>query len=236
MSLKKNSRYFHWNDKLDQLIVKCMRTLVDEPKGKFIAGAYLVLEQMLKHDSPSVLHPHCAKTNRVPFPCYDALAYVFGKNGDITNVKTDQTGHPSNTPERTKVPSPSVNAGNSKATSRRNRAFSIIGFGSVASLRFSNFWRNRARRSNIETPSDVTELKPMIEDAARSLRSMVRESDEDHKQRSMVLPELEMIEGLTEDQVYDEAIQLGNDDGMLELFFNIATNQGRKRFIERLLL
>ncbi|CAN1148836.1 hypothetical protein LINPERHAP2_LOCUS16711 [Linum perenne] len=24
-------------------------------------------------------HPHCAKLNRVPFPCYDGLAYVFGK-------------------------------------------------------------------------------------------------------------------------------------------------------------
>ncbi|CAN1143405.1 hypothetical protein LINPERPRIM_LOCUS26509, partial [Linum perenne] len=31
---------------------------------------------------------------------------------------------------------------------------------------------------------------------------------------------------------YDTAIRLGTDDGMFELFFNIATNHGRKRFIE----
>ncbi|CAN1179062.1 hypothetical protein LINPERHAP2_LOCUS33983 [Linum perenne] len=297
-----------------------MRTLVDEkkidPKGKFIAGAYIVLEQMLEHDSPgcgvkadpnivsrvkllkakflavqelrglsgagwddeqkmvevedssydeyvavSVVpcclhsdndlylnlqsHPHCAKLNRVPFPCYDGLACVFGKvcatgkgavgveelekgfppiqvpntpllsseNVEIPNVETEPSGQPNNTPEATEVPSPSVNAGNSEANSRRKRA----------------------RRAPIETSSDVTELKPMNEDATSSLRSMVQESDNIHKQRSMMLPELEMIEGLTEDQVYDAAIRLGTDDGMLELFFNIATNHGRKRFIERLL-
>ncbi|CAN1179063.1 hypothetical protein LINPERHAP2_LOCUS33983 [Linum perenne] len=278
-----------------------MRTLVDEkkidPKGKFIAGAYIVLEQMLEHDSPGcgvkadpnivsrvkllkakflavqelrglsgagwddeqkmvevedssydeyvASHPHCAKLNRVPFPCYDGLACVFGKvcatgkgavgveelekgfppiqvpntpllsseNVEIPNVETEPSGQPNNTPEATEVPSPSVNAGNSEANSRRKRA----------------------RRAPIETSSDVTELKPMNEDATSSLRSMVQESDNIHKQRSMMLPELEMIEGLTEDQVYDAAIRLGTDDGMLELFFNIATNHGRKRFIERLL-
>ncbi|CAN1160552.1 hypothetical protein LINPERHAP2_LOCUS23383 [Linum perenne] len=183
--------------------------------------------------------------NRVPFPCYDGLACVFGKvratgkgavgaeelekgfppiqvpntpllsceNVEIPNVETEPSGQLNNTPEATEVPSPLVNAGNSEANSRRKKA----------------------RRANIETSSDVTELKPMIEDATSSLRSMVQESDNIHKQRSMMLPELEMIEGLTEDQVYDAAIRLGTDDGMLELFFNIATNHGRKRFIERLL-
>ncbi|CAN1133203.1 hypothetical protein LINPERHAP2_LOCUS7513 [Linum perenne] len=262
MSRKKNSGYFHWNDRLDQLLVKSMRTLVDEkkidPKGKFIAGAYLVLEQMLENDSPGcgvkadpnivsrvktlkakflamqelrglsgagwddeqkmveledstydeyvASHPHCAKMNRVPFPCYDGLAYVFGK--------TDPTGQPNNTPEGREVPSPSVNAGNSEGSNRRKRA----------------------RPSNIGTCNDVNELKPIFEDAASSLRSMVQESDNARKQRGMILPELEMIEGLTVDQVYDAAIRLGKDDSMLELFFNITTNQGRKRFIERLLL
>ncbi|CAN1244598.1 hypothetical protein LINPERPRIM_LOCUS6174 [Linum perenne] len=302
MSRKKNSGYFHWNDRLDQLLVKSMRTLVDEkkidPKGKFIAGAYLVLEQMLENDSPGcgvkaepnivsrvktlkakflamqelrglsgagwddeqkmveledstydeyvASHPHCAKMNRVPFPCYDGLAYVFGKvratgkgavgleelekgfppielpktpllgldSGEMPNVETDPTGQPNNTPEGREAPRPSVNAGNSEGSNRRKRA----------------------RPSNIGTSSDVTELKPIFEDAASSLRSMVQESDKSRKQRSMMLPELEMIEGLTMDQVYDAAIQLGKDDGMLELFFNITTNQGRKRFIERLLL
>ncbi|CAN1136005.1 hypothetical protein LINPERPRIM_LOCUS20837 [Linum perenne] len=135
MSRKKNTGYFHWNDKLDQLLIKSLRTLVDEkmidPEGKFIDGAYLVLKQMLEHDSPGcgvkddpniisrvntlkaiflamqelrglsgagwddeqkmvvtedstydeyvASHPHCAKMNRVPFPFYDGLAYVFGK-------------------------------------------------------------------------------------------------------------------------------------------------------------
>ncbi|CAN1170673.1 Disease resistance protein L6, partial [Linum perenne] len=111
-------------------------------------------------------------------------------NGEMPNVETDPTGQPNNTPEEREAPRPSVNAGNSEGSNRRKRA----------------------RPSNIGTSSDVTELKPIFEDAASSLRSMVQESDKSRKQRSMMLPELEMIEGLTMDQVYDAAIQLGKDD------------------------
>ncbi|CAN1148809.1 hypothetical protein LINPERHAP2_LOCUS16689 [Linum perenne] len=283
MSRKKNSGYFHWNDRLDQLLVKSMRTLIDEkkidPKGKFIAGAYLVLEQMMENESPGcgvkadpnivsrvktlkakflamqelrglsgagwddeqkmveledstydeyvASHRHCAKLNRVPFPCYDGAVGseelekgfppievpktpLLGlETGEIPNVETDPTGEPNNTPEGRELPRPSVNVGNSEGSYRRKRA----------------------RPSNIGTSSDVTELKPIIEDAASSLRSMVQESDNARKKRSMMLHELEMTEGLTVDQLYDAAIQLAKDEGMLELFFNIATNQGRKRFI-----
>ncbi|CAN1156417.1 hypothetical protein LINPERHAP2_LOCUS20930 [Linum perenne] len=31
------------------------------------------------YDKYVASHPHYAKLNRVPFPCYDGLVYVFGK-------------------------------------------------------------------------------------------------------------------------------------------------------------
>ncbi|CAN1120145.1 hypothetical protein LINPERHAP2_LOCUS30 [Linum perenne] len=190
MLRKNNSIYFHSNDKLDQLLVKSMRTLVDEkkvdPKGKFITGAYFVLEQMLekqyRRGSGGGRVGGGFSTNSSP-----KTPLVGLENGEIPNVETDRSGQPNNTTKGRVVPSPSVNAGNSEGSNRRKRA----------------------RPSNIGTSSDVTELKPIIEDAASSLRSVVQESDKARKQRSMILLGLEMIEGLTMDQVYDATIRFG---------------------------
>ncbi|CAN1240098.1 hypothetical protein LINGRAPRIM_LOCUS2603 [Linum grandiflorum] len=48
--------YFTWTDELDQLLVRCMHTLVDlkkvDDKGCFAPGAYKDLERMLEEEKP----------------------------------------------------------------------------------------------------------------------------------------------------------------------------------------
>ncbi|CAN0837584.1 hypothetical protein LINGRAHAP2_LOCUS1849 [Linum grandiflorum] len=112
-----------------------MMTLVEsrkiDEKGKFVPGAYMILEDMMEHAQsgcsvkadPNIMsrvktlkqkflaiqelrelsgagwdetlkmviledhvfavyvqnHPHCAKFNKVAFPCYDSLEFVYGK-------------------------------------------------------------------------------------------------------------------------------------------------------------
>ncbi|CAN1136030.1 hypothetical protein LINPERHAP2_LOCUS9219 [Linum perenne] len=280
-----------------------MKNLVDEKKidqkGKLIAGAYIVLEQMMEHEKPgcgvkgdpnivsrvktlkakflavqelrmsTICFFFCfvltgwyfVETSSLceakPIPLYDGLAYVFGNtratgkggvgpedldkgcprikvpnNGLLLgwennetlaagtesnekqhNKETDQENVDS-TQEETEIPSPFSTATQSEATSHRKRV----------------------RRSATDGSSEVTELAPMIEDAVKSLRSMVDESDTVHRQRSAVFEQVEKIAGLSYDQMIDATTRLGKDDSMLEIFFNIKSEEARRRFIERLLL
>ncbi|CAN1169914.1 hypothetical protein LINPERHAP2_LOCUS28674 [Linum perenne] len=305
MSRRRNSGYFSWSDELDRILMKCMKNMVDEKKidhkGKLIAGAYIVLEQMMEHEKPGcgvkgdpnivsrvktlkakflvvqelrglsgagwddvqkavdikdtvyadyvVKHPHCAKLNRVPFPLYDGLAYVFGNtratgkgavgpedldkgcprikvpnNGLLLGWENNETPGAGTEPneqqhnketdqenvdspqEETEIPSPFSTATQSEATSRRKRV----------------------RRSATDGSSEVTELTPMTEDAVKSLRSMVDESDTVHRQRSAVFEQVKKIASLSYDQMIDATIRLGKDDSMLEIFFNIKSEEARK--------
>ncbi|CAN1125806.1 hypothetical protein LINPERHAP2_LOCUS3070 [Linum perenne] len=280
-----------------------MRNLVDEkkidPKGKFIAGAYIVLEQMMEHEKPGCKvkadpniisrvktlkgkflamqelrglsgagwddvaksvdiedtvndeyvanHAHCAKMNRVPFPLYDGLAYVFGKGRatgkGVVGVKELESGCPG-----IEVPN-KMHLGWNYTTSNigtepseqpninqeEERDVPSPMSGSVPPSEPTNRPK-RARRSNPTSGDDVSGLTPLIEDAVTSLRSMEQESDVVHKQRAMVFTEIGKIEGLTEDQVVDATLRLGKDDSLLEIFFNVSSDHARKRFIERTLL
>ncbi|CAN1136980.1 Putative nuclease HARBI1 [Linum perenne] len=303
MSRKKNSGYFPWNDELDRVLVKCMRNLVDEkkidPKGKFIAGAYIVLEQMMEHEKPGCKvkadpniisrvktlkgkflamqelrglsgagwddvaksvdiedtvydeyvanHAHCAKMNRVPFPLYDGLAYVFGKGRatgkGVVGVEELESGCPGiEVPNNMHLGWNYTNSNIGTEPSEQpninqeeERDVPSPMSGSVPPSEATNRPK-RARRSNPTSGDDVSGLTPLIEDAVTSLRSMAQESDVVHKQRAMVFTEIGKIEGLTEDQVVDATLRLGKDDSLLEIFFNVTSDHARKRFIERILL
>ncbi|CAN0880922.1 hypothetical protein LINGRAHAP2_LOCUS13927, partial [Linum grandiflorum] len=132
---EKERPYFSWNDELDQILVNSMMMLVEsrkiDSKGKFVAGSYLLLEDMIERAKPGcgvkadpnimsrvktlkqkflavqelrglsgagwdetlkmvILddhvfaeyvqnHKHCAKLNKVSFPCYDGLEFLYGK-------------------------------------------------------------------------------------------------------------------------------------------------------------
>ncbi|CAN1138875.1 hypothetical protein LINPERHAP1_LOCUS14575 [Linum perenne] len=196
-------------------------------------------------------HSHCAKLNRVPFPCYDGLEKVFGKgratgkgvvgpedleqvcpNIDVPNMltlewttpraednqpsPTEQQQHdePDNptTEEIPNLNTPSERATHSAATSARKRV----------------------RRSRNDDDDDIAELKPSIQETMASLKEMLREAGDAKRQRSMLYTELEKIDGLSTDQVVDASLQLGKDDGMLQVFFSLA-DHAKKRFVERML-
>ncbi|CAN1181149.1 hypothetical protein LINPERHAP2_LOCUS35194 [Linum perenne] len=190
---------------------------------------------------------HCAKMNRVPFPLYDGLAYIFRKvratgKGAIGseelefgcprievpnkmqlgwNYENSNTGtEPSEQPninQEEERDVPSPMSGRAPPSEATNRP-------------------KRARRSNPTAGDEVFGLTPLIEDIITSLRSMEKESDVVHKQRAMVFTEIGKIGGLTEDQVVDATLRLGKDDSLLEIFFNVTSDHARKHFIERILL
>ncbi|CAN1152988.1 Uncharacterized protein At2g29880 [Linum perenne] len=199
-------------------------------------------------------HPHCAKLNRVSFPLFDGLAFVFGKvratgksavgieelnnvcppieehqqimldwmnseecnveheTGDEGNNPNDHTSPPTKTAEPTPRPQ-TERATQSEASSQPKRV----------------------RRSMATSGSEVLELKPILEDAVSSLKSMLVESDTVHNHRNTVYEELLKIDGLTYEQVMDATVSLGNNDRMLQIFFNMVDPEARKRFVERVI-
>ncbi|CAN1169920.1 hypothetical protein LINPERHAP2_LOCUS28679 [Linum perenne] len=193
-------------------------------------------------------HSHCAKLNRVPFPCYDGLEKVFGKgratgkgavgpedleqvcpNIDVPNrlllqwnAPRDGDNQPSPTEEQhhdnpenpTTEETPNPHTHSERAThSARTSA------------------RKRVRRSKNDDDDDIAELKPAIAETMASLKEMLGEAGDAKRQRSMLYTELEKIDGLSMDQVVDVSLQLGKDDGMLQVFFSLA-DHAKKRFIE----
>ncbi|CAN1147389.1 hypothetical protein LINPERHAP2_LOCUS15848 [Linum perenne] len=71
-------------------------------------------------------------------------------------------------------------------------------------------------RSKATNGSDVADLKPILEDAVSSLKSMLVESEAVHSQRNKLFHELKKIEGLTMEQVMDATVSLGKDDRILK--------------------
>ncbi|CAN1147713.1 hypothetical protein LINPERHAP2_LOCUS16032 [Linum perenne] len=128
----------------------------------------------------AVKHPHCAKLNRVPFPLYDGLAYVFG------NTRATSKGAVG--PEDLDKGCPRIKVSNNGL---------LLGW------------------ENTETSGPRTEP-----------------NEQQHNKDDIMLK----IAGLSYDQMIDATIRLGKADSMLEIFFNIKSEEARKRFIERLLL
>ncbi|CAN1161835.1 hypothetical protein LINPERHAP2_LOCUS24154 [Linum perenne] len=69
---------------------------------------------------------------------------------------------------------------------------------------------------------------------AASLESMISEADTTSQRRTTLHSELGKIEGLTREQVFDAALALGRDVGILEIFYSLE-EYDRKGFIERLI-
>ncbi|CAN1145896.1 Uncharacterized protein At2g29880 [Linum perenne] len=199
-----------------------------------------------------VKHPHCAKLNHVAFPLYDGLACVFGKGratgksavgleelnrvceptvdtegmmmdwinieapneqpefGDEGNNPNDHTSLPPAADEQTQ-PFQTEQTTQSDASSKPKRM----------------------RRSARTSGSEVVELKPILEDAVSSLKSMLVESDAVHSQRNRLVDELKKIDRMSRAQVMDAAVALGKDDLMLQIFYNMDDPEDRECLVER---
>ncbi|CAN1188692.1 hypothetical protein LINPERHAP2_LOCUS39482 [Linum perenne] len=196
-------------------------------------------------------HTHCVKLNRVPFPLYDGLAFIFGKGRatgryatgveelnqtcpPIDNMLLDwftpegvnaepESGNEDNNPNERTTPPPMAEEQTPTFPPEKTTH-------SEASSQ-----PKRMRRSYATSGSDVLELKPLLEDAVSSLKSMLVDSDAIHNQRNLLFEELKKIEGLTMEQVMDATVSLGKDDRMLQIFFNMVDPAARKCLVERVI-
>ncbi|CAN1193245.1 hypothetical protein LINPERHAP2_LOCUS41957 [Linum perenne] len=273
--------YFPWNDDLDQLLVKSILAIADDnkvdAKGKFANGArthcwnelrglsgagWDDVKKAVDIDDTSYAeyvekHPHCAKLNRVPFPCYDGLEKVFGKiratgksavgNEDldqpvpVTEVtrnmqlgwKSSESGV--NQPSPTDQDEEEHNAGHVGGDDEQNPPTPKVKANQSKVNHATLSTRSkRTRQSSNDDDSDIGKLKPVIMKTAASLESMIGEAGTMSQRRTKLHSELGKIEGLTREQVFDATLALGRDVGILEIFYSLE-DYDRKGFIERLL-
>ncbi|CAN1146362.1 hypothetical protein LINPERHAP2_LOCUS15206, partial [Linum perenne] len=196
-------------------------------------------------------HSHCAKLNRVPFPCYDGLKRVFGKvraigKKVVGNEELDRVFHNIEEPTRLLLEWTTPRSEENQATptgqqhhdAPENPTPEEVLNPRTPTERATHSaaatTRKRARWCRTDDDDDITELKPAIEETMASLKEMLGEVSDVKRQRSMLYTELEKIDGLTTDKVVDASLQLRKDDGMLQVFFSLADHV-KKRFIERML-
>ncbi|CAN0919441.1 hypothetical protein LINGRAHAP2_LOCUS31464 [Linum grandiflorum] len=307
---EKGRPYFSWNDDLDQLLVRSMMTLVEsrkiDEKGKFVPGAYVILEEMMEQAQPGcgvkadpnimsrvktlkqkflavqelrglsgavwdemlkmvILedhvfseyvqnHPHCAKLNKVAFPCYDALEFVYGK--------TRATGASSVGLEelRQKAPCPEIEVSNNlllgwdktfvyqttEPSGVRNEEAEFVAVDDdvppvtptdKAQQSDAASRPKRVRRATKSAPAteEVDELKPILKAAVDNLHAMTSQSDQTITQKDNLYEEVEKIEGISADEAVDAAFKLVKDADLLRLFYGMRSAEARKRLIERVL-
>ncbi|CAN1120672.1 hypothetical protein LINPERHAP2_LOCUS342, partial [Linum perenne] len=175
-------------------------------------------------------HSHCAKLKRVPFPLYDGLAFVFGKSrstskGAIGSEELNKACPPIEEPQElmldwinltecngeleTGEEGNNPNNQNSPPTTAAKPT--PIPPTEKATPSEASSQPKRIRRFTTTSGSEVLELNPILEDVVSSLKSMLVESDTVHNQGNTMYEELQKIDGLTEEQVMDAIVSLGNN-------------------------
>ncbi|CAN1120541.1 hypothetical protein LINPERHAP2_LOCUS255 [Linum perenne] len=137
-------------------------------------------------------HTHCAKLNRVPFPCYDGLEKVFGKgratglgavgpedleqvcpNIDVPNMLTLEWTTPR---AEDNQPSPTEQQQHDKPDNPTTEEIPNPNTPSErATHSAATSARKRVRRSKNDDDDDIAELKPAIQETMASLKEMLGE-------------------------------------------------------------
>ncbi|CAN1783371.1 hypothetical protein LINPERHAP1_LOCUS16266 [Linum perenne] len=144
-------------------------------------------------------HTHCAKLNRVPFPLYDALSFVYGKGRATAKTvvgveELNQTCPPIDDPDNLMLYWIGTEEVNDQAQGgdEENHPNDQTTPPPMAEEHTSTFPNEkttpseassqpkRMRRSKATSGGEVAELKPILEDAVSSLKSMMVESNVVH--------------------------------------------------------
>ncbi|CAN1126390.1 hypothetical protein LINPERHAP2_LOCUS3407 [Linum perenne] len=193
------------------------------------------------------LHPECAKLNRVPFPLYDDLHYLFGKTratGDGVKQITDPVPEPSSESNVSEsfvavedvliedIPN-ADNAAQTYSSDKRKEKATPSGDSTQS--------KKKHKVQDVSFADDITSklaarFEPIINKTIESLGNILAEEVVvETSQKDAIMEELEKLEGLTEDQVVDAALILVNDEWKLRLFYKLKSDATKTRFVLRLI-
>ncbi|CAN0888323.1 hypothetical protein LINGRAHAP2_LOCUS15824 [Linum grandiflorum] len=244
---EKERPYFSWNDELDQILVNSMMMLVEsrkiDSKGKFVAGSYLLLEDMIERAKPGCgvkADPNImsrVKTLKQKFLAVQELRGLSGAGWDETlkmvilddHVFAEYVQNHKHCAKLNKneeaefvavdddVPptTPTDKAQQSDATSRPKKV----------------------RRTTKSAPAtdEGDELKPILKAAVNNLQSMTGQSEQTNNLKDNLFAQVEKVEGISADDAVDAAFKIVKDADLLRLFYSMISAEARKRLIQRVL-
>ncbi|CAN0928442.1 hypothetical protein LINGRAHAP2_LOCUS36494, partial [Linum grandiflorum] len=296
---EKERPYFSWNDELDQILVNSMMMLVEsrkiDPKGKFVAGAYLLLEDMIERAKPGcgvkadpnimlrvktlkqkflavqelrglsgagwdetlkmvILDDHvfaeyvqhCAKLNKVSFPCYDGLEFVYGK------ARATGAGAVGLDELREKMPCPAIEVPNNlllgweptqfkqptEPTGMQNEEAEFVAVDDEVpqstptdkaqqSDATSHPKKVRCTTKSAPATDEGDTLQPILKAAVDNLQSMTGQSDQTNSLKDNLFEQVEKVEGISADEVVDAAFKIVKGADLLRLFYSMTSTEAQ---------
>ncbi|CAN0915310.1 hypothetical protein LINGRAHAP2_LOCUS29058 [Linum grandiflorum] len=273
---EKERPYFSWNDELDQILVNSMMMLVEsrkiDPKGKFVAGAYLLLEDMIERAKPGcgikadpnimlrvktlkqkflavqelrglsgagsdetlkmvILddhvfaesvqnHKHCAKLNKVSFPCYDGLEFVYGK------ARATGAGAVGLDELREKMPCPAIEVPNNLLLGWEPTQFEQPTEPTGMQNEEAEF---------VAVDDEVPPSTPTDKAQQSDATSRPKKFDQTNNLKDNLFEQVEKVEGISADEAVDAAFKIVKDADLLRLFYSMTSAEARKHLIQRVL-
>ncbi|CAN0906089.1 hypothetical protein LINGRAHAP2_LOCUS24031, partial [Linum grandiflorum] len=184
----KGRQYFPWTNELDQILVALMMSLVEskvDANGNVVYWSGVFLFFVFQ------THPHCAKMNKIPFPCYDALDFVFGKARATVQGRLHEAEEFVGVDDDVNPATPTDKTHQYDATSRPKRV------------------RRSTRRENASDETD--ELRPILKHAVDSLQSLAGQTNDTNNRKDNLYKDVAKIEGISEEHVVDAPFEFVKD-------------------------
>ncbi|CAN0838599.1 hypothetical protein LINGRAHAP2_LOCUS2242 [Linum grandiflorum] len=206
-----------------------------DPKGKFVEGAYLLLEDMVEWAKPGcgVKADHNimsrVKTLKQKFLAVQELRglsgagwdetlkmvilddHVFAEYVQMQNEEAEFVAVDDDVPPTT----PTDKAQQSDATSHPKKV----------------------RRTTKSAPAtdEGDKLKPILKAAVDNLQSMTGQSEQTNNLKDNLFEQVEKMEGISADDAVDAAFKIVKDTDLLRFFYSMTSAEARKRLIQRVL-
>ncbi|CAN0898954.1 hypothetical protein LINGRAHAP2_LOCUS19997 [Linum grandiflorum] len=199
-------------------------------------------------------HKHCAKLNKVSFPCYDGLEFVYRK------ARATGAGAVGLDELREKMPCPAIEVPNNlllgweptqfeqptEPTGMQNEEAEFVAIDDEvppstptdkAQQSDATSRPKKVRRITKSAPAtdEGDALQPILKAAVDNLQSMTGQSDQTNNLKDNLFEQVEKVEGISAGEVVDAAFKIVKDADQLRLFYSMTSAEARKRLIQRVL-
>ncbi|CAN0899820.1 hypothetical protein LINGRAHAP2_LOCUS20492 [Linum grandiflorum] len=170
-------------------------------------------------------HKHCAKLNKVSFPCYDGLEFVYGK------ARATGAGAVGLDELREKMSCPTIEVPNNLLLGWEPTQFE-------QPTELTGMQNEKAEFVAVDDevpPSTPTDKAQQSNATSRPKKSMTGQSDQTNNLKDNLFEQVEKVEDISADEAVDVAFKIVKDADLLRLFYSMTSAEACKRLIQRVL-
>ncbi|CAN0906781.1 hypothetical protein LINGRAHAP2_LOCUS24439, partial [Linum grandiflorum] len=199
-------------------------------------------------------HKHCAKLNKVAFPCYAVFSLCTGKHELMVHVRWGWTScvRKCRVLQLRYQTTYCWDGSQLNLINQQNQLVCRTRKPSLWLLMMMSPRQHRPIKHNNPTlqavqkrfdvkiksapaTEDVDELKPILKAAVDNLQSMTGQFDQTNNLKDNLFREVQKVEGISTDDAVDAAFKLIKDADLLRLFYSMSSTEACKGLIQRVL-